>query len=151
MPPGSVSAVVAQLPHPGHVRPGFTVEPGRCWRLIYSSQLQATHCSEAPTGTGPRRGALAVTLRTVRSGAPDAGSSVALLGETSLGGQTTGGLGVAETGGGRYRGPADRRGCQGEQHQREHCRIDDRVAYSLENGLPTRRAEEPCNRGLGQR
>jgi hypothetical protein len=40
------------MPRPGNVHPGFTVEPGRCWRLIYSRQLQATHCAGQPTWSG---------------------------------------------------------------------------------------------------
>jgi hypothetical protein len=31
---------------PGDVHPGFMAEPGRCWRLVYSKQLQATHCAQ---------------------------------------------------------------------------------------------------------
>jgi hypothetical protein len=27
-------------------------EPDRCWRMVYSEQLQATHCREKPTYTG---------------------------------------------------------------------------------------------------
>jgi hypothetical protein len=40
------------MPQPGDVHPGFVAEPGRCWRLVYSRQLQATHCSAAPAWTG---------------------------------------------------------------------------------------------------
>ena len=32
--------------------PGFMAEPDRCWRMVYSPQLQATHCRETPTYTG---------------------------------------------------------------------------------------------------
>ena len=28
---------------------GFMREPGRCWRMVYSHQLQAIHCHEAPS------------------------------------------------------------------------------------------------------
>jgi hypothetical protein len=35
-------------PRVGDVCPGFTAEPSRCWRVVYSRQLQATHCREAP-------------------------------------------------------------------------------------------------------
>ena len=40
------------MPEPGEVCPGFVAERGRCWRMVYSQQMQATHCSEAPTFTG---------------------------------------------------------------------------------------------------
>jgi hypothetical protein len=39
-------------PCPGDPCPGFTAEPGRCWRMVYSKQLQATHCAGAPSWTG---------------------------------------------------------------------------------------------------
>ena len=35
-----------QMPHPGDNSPGFFVAPGRCFRMIYSAQLQSTHCYE---------------------------------------------------------------------------------------------------------
>ena len=40
------------MPAPGDVHPGFLAEAGRCWRLVYSEQLQATHCVGSPAWTG---------------------------------------------------------------------------------------------------
>ena len=40
------------MPQPGDPCPGFIAEPGRCWQMIYSEQLQATHCRETPKWTG---------------------------------------------------------------------------------------------------
>ena len=37
---------------PGDPCPGFTAEAGRCWRMVYSKQLQATHYAGVPTWTG---------------------------------------------------------------------------------------------------
>jgi hypothetical protein len=41
-----------RIPEAGDPCPGFIVEPGRCWQNVYSLQLQATHCPEAPAWTG---------------------------------------------------------------------------------------------------
>ena len=49
---GMDEVVVSPMPEPGDRSPGFTAEPNRCWALIYSKQLQSTHCSEAPSYTG---------------------------------------------------------------------------------------------------
>ena len=35
-----------RMPVPGDLSPGFFVSPGRCFRMIYSPQLQSTHCYE---------------------------------------------------------------------------------------------------------
>lgn len=35
------------MPLPGDVCPGFIAEPDRCWRMVYSEQLQASHCRGA--------------------------------------------------------------------------------------------------------
>ena len=35
------------MPRPGDLSPGFFVQAGRCFRLVYSQQLQSTHCPEA--------------------------------------------------------------------------------------------------------
>jgi hypothetical protein len=43
---------VDRMPEPGEPCPGFIAEPGRCWRMVYSQQLQATHCREAPEWAG---------------------------------------------------------------------------------------------------
>jgi hypothetical protein len=40
------------IPRPGDIHPGFTAEPGRCWRMVYTKQLQATHCRQPPEWTG---------------------------------------------------------------------------------------------------
>jgi hypothetical protein len=40
------------IPQPGDTHTGFFVQEDRCFRLIYSVQLQATHCS----GPTPWRG-----------------------------------------------------------------------------------------------
>jgi len=40
---------VDPMPEPGDACPGFIAEAGRGWQNVYSSQLQATHCPEAPT------------------------------------------------------------------------------------------------------
>lgn len=36
------------IARPGYPCPGFIAEPGRCWQMIHSEQLQATHCRETP-------------------------------------------------------------------------------------------------------
>jgi hypothetical protein len=41
-----------RMPEPGDPCPGFIAEPGRCWRMVYSGLMQATHCREAPAWTG---------------------------------------------------------------------------------------------------
>ena len=40
------------MPQPGDRHPGFTAQPGECWALVNSQQLQATRCREEPTYTG---------------------------------------------------------------------------------------------------
>ena len=40
------------MPEPGDPCPGFVADPGRCWQMVYSRQLQATHCTETPSWTG---------------------------------------------------------------------------------------------------
>jgi hypothetical protein len=44
--------LVSPMPQPGDPCPGFIAQPGRCWQMIYSRQLQATHCDEPPSWTG---------------------------------------------------------------------------------------------------
>jgi hypothetical protein len=34
------------MPQPGDLITAFSVQPGRCFRMVYSRQLQATHCDE---------------------------------------------------------------------------------------------------------
>jgi hypothetical protein len=43
---------MSPMPEPGEPCPGFVAEPGRCWRMVYSRQLQATHCRAVPLWTG---------------------------------------------------------------------------------------------------
>ena len=43
---------VSPLPQPGDPCPGFMAQPGRCWRILYDRNLQATHCRETPSWTG---------------------------------------------------------------------------------------------------
>jgi hypothetical protein len=38
------------IPHPGDVSPGFIAEAGRCWRMVYDHNLQATHRETRPAG-----------------------------------------------------------------------------------------------------
>jgi hypothetical protein len=41
------------MPEPGDLLPySFTAIPGRCCRMIYSPQLQATHCYQPPAWKG---------------------------------------------------------------------------------------------------
>ena len=40
------------MPAPGDLHGGFFVAPGRCFRMVYSDQLQATHCYEKPAWKG---------------------------------------------------------------------------------------------------
>jgi hypothetical protein len=40
------------MPAPGEPCPGFIAERGRCWQMVYSRQMQATHCHETPSWTG---------------------------------------------------------------------------------------------------
>ncbi len=50
--PCGMDSAARPLPSPGDPCPGFIAEPGRCWQMIYSRQLQATHCHEEPSWTG---------------------------------------------------------------------------------------------------
>ena len=43
---------VSPMPEPDDSCPGFMSAPGRCWRMLYDRNLQATHCCEAPSWTG---------------------------------------------------------------------------------------------------
>src|ERR1019366_261750 len=41
------------MPQPGDPIPySFSVRPRRCYRLVYSAQLQATHCRQPPAWKG---------------------------------------------------------------------------------------------------
>jgi hypothetical protein len=41
-----------RMPEPGDLSPGFFVQEGRCFRMIYSPQLQSMHCREATPWRG---------------------------------------------------------------------------------------------------
>jgi hypothetical protein len=41
-----------RMPKPGDLISAFSVQPGRCFRMIYSDMLQATHCYEPPVWKG---------------------------------------------------------------------------------------------------
>jgi hypothetical protein len=43
---------MARTPQPGDPCPGFIAQAGRCWQMVYSRQMQATHCVETPSWTG---------------------------------------------------------------------------------------------------
>jgi hypothetical protein len=45
----------AQMPQPGDLITAFSVQVGRCFRMVYSEQLQATHCYQTPEWKGPWR------------------------------------------------------------------------------------------------
>ena len=45
-------STVAPMPEPGDPCPGFIVQPGECWQMIYDRNLQATHCRQDPRWTG---------------------------------------------------------------------------------------------------
>ena len=49
---GLPSHPVSPMPEPGDPCPGFVAQPDQCWRMVYSHQLQATHCRETPSWTG---------------------------------------------------------------------------------------------------
>jgi hypothetical protein len=41
------------MPQPGDLIKAFSVQPGRCFRMVYDYKLQATHCPGAPAWKGP--------------------------------------------------------------------------------------------------
>jgi hypothetical protein len=47
--------IAGTMPKPADLCPGFIAEPGRCWRMVYSKQLQATHCNEPVAWRGRYR------------------------------------------------------------------------------------------------
>ena len=51
-PPTKYGFPMAAMPQPGEVCPGFIAEYDRCWRMVYSQQMQATHCRQPTTWTG---------------------------------------------------------------------------------------------------
>src|SRR5580704_7043309 len=48
----SPSVLAVEMPQPGEVCPGFMAQPNRCWRMVYSHTMQATHCREPANWTG---------------------------------------------------------------------------------------------------
>ena len=41
------------IPRPGDLAPGFTVEQGQCWRMVYAAKnMQGHHCDDQPTHRG---------------------------------------------------------------------------------------------------
>jgi hypothetical protein len=40
------------MPEPGDLIAAFSPQPGRCFRMIQSRQLQATHCRQEPAWNG---------------------------------------------------------------------------------------------------
>jgi len=43
------------MPAPGDLIAAFSPQPGRCFRVVYSHQLQATHCRQEPAWKGQWR------------------------------------------------------------------------------------------------
>jgi hypothetical protein len=52
---------MGRMPEPGDLHGGFFIAPGRCFRMIYSDQLQATHCYEKPAWKGVWKDRLGLT------------------------------------------------------------------------------------------
>ncbi len=42
----------APMPEPGDLVTAFSPQPGRCFRMVYSVQLQSTHCRRPPAWKG---------------------------------------------------------------------------------------------------
>jgi hypothetical protein len=47
--------LVSDMPQPGDPIIAFSVQPGRCFRMVYSVQLQADHCHQVPVWKGSWR------------------------------------------------------------------------------------------------
>ncbi len=45
------------MPKPGALITAFSPQPGRCFRMVYSRQIQATHCRQPPAWKGQWRDA----------------------------------------------------------------------------------------------
>jgi hypothetical protein len=43
---------VSLMPRPGDLITAFSPQPGRCFRMVQSRQLQATHCPDPPAWKG---------------------------------------------------------------------------------------------------
>jgi hypothetical protein len=35
---------MSTIPAPGDLAPGFTVEHGQCWAMVFDEQIQGAHC-----------------------------------------------------------------------------------------------------------
>ena len=46
------------MPEPGDLIVAFSPQPGRCFRMVQSRQLQATHCRREPAWKGQWRDAV---------------------------------------------------------------------------------------------
>lgn len=44
--------MMSQMPVPGDLVTAFSPQPGRCHKMVYSVQMQATHCYEKPVWKG---------------------------------------------------------------------------------------------------
>jgi hypothetical protein len=58
-----------RMPEPGDLIEAFSPQPGRCFRMVQSRQLQATHCRQEPAWKGVWKGA-AGTWRRAESTRP---------------------------------------------------------------------------------
>jgi len=76
-PPGTVAPMA--MPQPGDLITAFSVQPGRCFRMIYDHKLQATHCRRPPAWKGVWRDAKGKSwyLEACREHAPKARRDVA--------------------------------------------------------------------------
>ncbi len=45
------------MPKPGALITAFSPQPGSCFRMVYSRQIQATHCRQPPAWKGQWRDA----------------------------------------------------------------------------------------------
>jgi hypothetical protein len=63
------------MPQPGDLIIAFSVQPGRCFRMVYSRQLQADHCRRPPVWKGNWRDVKgrAWTVEACREHAPKVG------------------------------------------------------------------------------
>jgi hypothetical protein len=82
----------ATVPRPGDRHPGFVVEVGKCWALVYDGTLQADHCAEPPNWTGRWHSPSATD-----GGGPGAAATISPASPAA----------VSSVGGGRSRRPSD--------------------------------------------
>jgi hypothetical protein len=73
---------MSEMPRPGDTITGFFVQQGRCFRMVYSDQLQATHCYQPPAWKGVWRDAKGRShyVEACREHAPNRQVSTATLG-----------------------------------------------------------------------